>query len=71
VTRMLDMAEDQAFFLPVTIDDTSEITARVPDRFRERHGSVCLAVVHLRNSVQPSRACSTGAERPGHPCNNP
>ena len=36
VNRMLDMAEDQAFLLPVVIDDTPEMTARVPDRFRER-----------------------------------
>jgi len=36
VNRMLDMAEDQSFLLPVVIDDTPEKTARVPDRFRER-----------------------------------
>jgi len=36
VNRMLDMAEDQPFLLPVVIDETSEIMARVPDRFRER-----------------------------------
>jgi hypothetical protein len=36
VNRMLDMAEDQSFLLPVVIDDTPEMTARVPDRFRER-----------------------------------
>ena len=34
--RMLDMAEDQPFLMPVVIDATSEILARVPDRFRER-----------------------------------
>ena len=33
---MQDMAEDQSFLVPVVIDDTPEITARVPDRFRER-----------------------------------
>src|SRR5208337_316213 len=36
VNRMLDMAEDQSFLLPVAIDETPEMTARVPDRFRER-----------------------------------
>lgn len=36
VARMLDMADDQAFLLPVVIDDTAEAAARVPDRFRER-----------------------------------
>ena len=46
VQRMLDMADDQAFLLPVVIDDTPEPAARVPDRFRERqwtrfpHGTV-------------------------------
>ena len=39
VQRMLDMAEDQAFLLPVVIDDTAEAAARVPDRFRERQWS--------------------------------
>jgi TolB-like protein len=36
VHRMLDMADDQPFLLPVLIDDTPEPAARVPDRFRER-----------------------------------
>ena len=36
VNRMLDMAEDQSFLLPVVIDDTPETTARIPERFRER-----------------------------------
>jgi len=39
VSRMLDMADDQAFLLPVVIDDTPEALARVPDRFRERQWS--------------------------------
>jgi hypothetical protein len=37
VSRMLDIAEDQPFLVPVVIDGTPEATARVPDRFRERH----------------------------------
>jgi TolB-like protein/tetratricopeptide (TPR) repeat protein len=36
VNRMLDMAEDQPFLVPVVVDDTPEAVARVPDRFRER-----------------------------------
>jgi len=36
VHRMLDMADDQPFLLPVLIDDMPEAAARVPDRFRER-----------------------------------
>lgn len=39
VHRMLDMADDQPFLLPVVIDDTPEPAARVPDRFRERQWS--------------------------------
>lgn len=35
VERAGDMAEDVAFLLPVVIDNTSDATARVPDRFRE------------------------------------
>ena len=37
VDRSHLLADDQAFLLPVAIDDTAEATARVPDRFRERH----------------------------------
>ena len=36
VHRMMDMADDRAFLLPVVIDQTIEASARVPDRFRER-----------------------------------
>ena len=35
VDRSHLMADDQAFLLPVAIDDTLEASARVPDRFRE------------------------------------
>ena len=33
--RTLDMADDQAFLLPVVIDATVNIAARVPEKFRE------------------------------------
>ena len=39
VDRSHLMADDQAFFLPVVIDDIPEAGARVPDRFRERQWS--------------------------------
>lgn len=39
VDRSHLMADDQAFLMPVVIDDTSEAKARVPDRFRERQWS--------------------------------
>jgi TolB-like protein/Tfp pilus assembly protein PilF len=35
VQRTLDMADDQAFLLPVVIDTTLEVNARVPEKFRE------------------------------------
>jgi TolB-like protein/Flp pilus assembly protein TadD len=35
VERTYDMAEEKAFLLPVTIDETSERTASVPDKFRD------------------------------------
>lgn len=39
VERSHLMADDQAFLVPVLIDDTQEASARVPDRFRERQWS--------------------------------
>jgi TolB-like protein/cytochrome c-type biogenesis protein CcmH/NrfG len=39
VDRSHLMADDQAFLMPVVIDDTPEPLARVPDRFRERQWS--------------------------------
>ncbi len=39
VNRMLDMADDKAFLVPLLIDSTPESAARVPDRFRERQWS--------------------------------
>lgn len=39
VDRSHSMADDQPFLFPVVIDDTPEIMARVPDRFRERQWS--------------------------------
>ena len=37
VDRSHRMAPDQAFLLPVAIDDTSQADKRIPDRFRELH----------------------------------
>ena len=36
VDRTHDMADDQAFLLPVVIDETPDATARVPEKFRRR-----------------------------------
>ena len=35
VSRTLDMADDKAFLLPVVIDATLEVNARVPEKFRD------------------------------------
>lgn len=35
VARTLDMAEDTPFLLPVVIDSTGDVEARVPEKFRE------------------------------------
>jgi TolB-like protein/Tfp pilus assembly protein PilF len=35
VNRTLDMADDKAFLLPVVIDATMDVNARVPEKFRE------------------------------------
>jgi tetratricopeptide (TPR) repeat protein len=35
VERTHDMAEDVAFIVPLVVDDTSDASARVPDKFRE------------------------------------
>jgi serine/threonine-protein kinase len=60
VSRILDMAEDHSFLLPVVIDDTAENTARVPDRFRERQWTRLPAgastdgfVEHVRRLLSP------------------
>jgi len=34
-SRTLDMADDQAFLIPVVIDATIDVNARVPEKFRE------------------------------------
>src|SRR5207248_5349164 len=35
VSRTLDMADDKAFLLPVVIDATIDVNARVPEKFRD------------------------------------
>jgi TolB-like protein/Tfp pilus assembly protein PilF len=52
VHRMLDMAEDQPFLLPVVIDETPEVMARVPDRFRERQWTRLLGGVAPEEFVE-------------------
>jgi len=74
VTRMLDMAEDQPFLLPVAIDATSELMARVPDRFRERQwtrlpGGVVSAefAASVARLLEGGRASGATAQPPARP----
>jgi TolB-like protein/Tfp pilus assembly protein PilF len=52
VERSHLMADDQAFLLPVIIDNTPEAAARVPDRFRERQWSRLTDDATLREFVE-------------------
>ena len=52
VNRMLDMADDKAFLLPVLIDATAEPAARVPERFRERQWTRVLDDAAMASFVQ-------------------
>lgn len=74
VQRMLDMADDQPFLLPVLIDDTLESAARVPDRFRERQwtrlpGGVSTAgfVKRVTRLLDGSPAPSAATPEPNQP----
>jgi TolB-like protein len=65
VNRMLDMAEDQSFLLPVVIDDTPQTTARVPERFRERQWTWLaggMAPTAFANHVMRLLECGTADE---------
>jgi len=73
VNRMLDMAEDQSFLLPVVIDETPENTARVPERFRERQwtrlpgglpsGEFTARVAQLLETDRPIAPTASGVAR--------
>lgn len=67
VDRMLDMAEDQVFLLPVVIDTTTESSARVPAKFRERQWTRLVAgelppgfVEHVRHLLAPGAPSTPG-----------
>jgi len=72
VDRMLDMADDQVFLVPVLIDTTPEPSARVPDRFRERQwtrlldGVTSVAFVErLRDMLSPLSSDAAVADQQG------
>jgi len=67
VDRTHDMAEDRAFLLPVVIDDTSERSARVPEKFlavqwaRLPNGQTGQAFVErVQRLVSPSTTVQSG-----------
>lgn len=65
--RMLDMADDVVFLLPIVIDDLQENTARVPEKFltvqwmRVSAGDATTAFQELAR-----RLAASGPERPHH-----
>ena len=65
VDRSHLLADDQAFLLPVAIDDTTEATARVPDRFRERHWERLRDGETTRDFAQRVLRLLAGALAPG------
>jgi TolB-like protein len=74
VARTLDMAEDRAFLLPVVIDGTTDMQARVPEKFREVHWTRLPAgadqnafVTHVNRLLSPDAATGarTAAKTPG------
>jgi TolB-like protein len=72
VERSYLMADDQAFLMPVVIDDTPEASARVPDRFRERQwsrlkgGEVTPGFVEqVRRALSASPPVAPGNRTPG------
>jgi TolB-like protein/tetratricopeptide (TPR) repeat protein len=74
VARTLDMAEDRAFLLPVVIDATTDVQARVPEKFREVHWTRLPAgadkdafVTHVHRLLSPDAAAASknAARTPG------
>jgi formylglycine-generating enzyme required for sulfatase activity len=65
VARMLDMAEDAAFLVPVVIDGTSDAEARVPERFRDRQWTRLPAGETPAAFVARVQALATGVPAPG------
>ena len=57
VDRCLLMDANQAFLLPIVIDDTREDDERVPERFRRCNGRACRAVPRPRPSSNVYGVC--------------
>jgi TolB-like protein len=71
VERSHLMADDQAYLLPVLIDDTAQSAARVPDRFRERQWSRLVggetSLAFVENVKRLLAGCVTSPAMAGHP----
>ena len=68
VSRTLDMADDKAFLLPVVVDATVDVNARVPEKFREvqwTHLPAGAAPAAFAERVQ--RLLSAGGVAPARP----
>ena len=71
VGRTLDMADDKAFLLPVVVDSTLEVDARVPEKFRDVQwtrlpaGEASAAFVeHVQGLMSGAAAASIAPARP-------
>ena len=64
VERSFHLADDQALLLPVVIDATSQTSARVPERFRERQWTNLPAGVATPEFIAQVQHLLAGARRP-------
>ena len=65
VDRSHLMADNKAFFVPVVIDDTSEASANVPDKFRERQWSRLQDKIGIEAFAQRAARLLDGRGSPG------
>lgn len=73
VNRTLDMADGKAFLLPVVIDATVDVSARVPEKFRDVQWTICPAVDRrIRSPSTCTRCCPAPLHRDviGRQCAN-
>jgi TolB-like protein/tetratricopeptide (TPR) repeat protein len=70
VSRTMDMADDKPFLLPVVIDATMDVSARVPEKFREvqwTHLPASGAPAAFAERVQRLLSSTAAAAPPGVP----
>jgi TolB-like protein len=64
VDRTMDMTESKAFLLPVVIDDTPEVSALVPEKFREVQWTHLLAGETPASFIERLRRLLSGGATP-------